>query len=158
MTISTHLAISGAVLVTVPDPTLAIVVVVALHPLLDALPHAEITTFINQERREIWKAALLTAIDLLVAGYVIGRLSILPLAPTYLIGGLLAGFWMDWLQPLVGRFWPGFVRAHVWIHSWPQSAVEPINWHQSFTGRVPTWIKLILQAALTWGAISLLHP
>lgn len=158
MTISTHLAVSGAVLATVPDPTLAVVIVVALHPLLDALPHAEITTFINQERREVGKAVLLTALDLLAAGYVVGRLSVLPLAPAYLIGGLLAGFWMDWLQPLVGRFWPVLVRTHVWLHSWPQSAVETIDWHRSFTGRVPTWIKLIMQTALTSGAISLLHP
>lgn len=157
MTLSTHLAISGAIMAGVGDPTLAIALNIGLHPVLDALPHAEWSTFVNPRRREITKGATLTLIDLAAAAYVIWLLSHLALPTSYLVAGLLAGTWMDWLQPLVNKSWPAFTRWHVGTHSWPQPAIEPIDWDKSFTGRTPTWAKLILQIALTALAIWLIR-
>jgi len=144
-------------MVCVGDPALAITINVVLHPVLDAVPHAEWSTFVNARRREVGKGATLMLIDLIATGYVIWLLCQLTLPTRYLIAGLLAGSWMDWLQPFLHPLWPTFTRWHVWTHSWPMPAVEPIDWDKSFTGRTPTRVKLMIQLTLTYIAICILR-
>lgn len=145
MTFSGHVAVTGLTLQLTSDPITLITVNLALHPILDAIPHAEWSTF----RGSRPKAIAITLFDLIVAGLYIWQLFVRLHQPAGLIvAALLAGVWLDILDPLAARCWPPLHRFHVFTHSWPEPPDKPINWSKTVTGKTPLWVKLVVQNLL----------
>lgn len=154
MLVSTHIAVSGLVMMECGDPGAMVVINMALHPVLDAIPHAEGSTFWNKNpgRNQWYWAILITAVDYVLAYYIAQLVfASLALPMGVIILGLLAGSWMDVLHPLMliaplgerYRYW------HTYTHSWPAPATEPIDWSKSLTERTPLQVKLLIQVVLT---------
>lgn len=150
MTLATHVAVGGLVLYAVGDPAVAATVNMALHPVLDAIPHAEWTTFVNLDRRDRGVGGLFIALDLLATVGVLGVLfTALPYSAGTIWLNLAAATWMDWLYVIAGRHLPWLSWLNHQMHAWPTPITDPIDWSRSLTGRTPTWVKLIIQIVLT---------
>lgn len=146
MTASGHIAVTGVTTQYLDNPIQLVTVNLALHLLLQMIPHAEWTTFV---RRSKMKAIAITAVDFAVGGWYVWQLFIWLDKPTwFILTGLLAGFWLDILLVVMGWCWPGIKRLQVRTHSWPQPPTEPIDWSQTVTGQTPVWVKLIIQTLL----------
>lgn len=145
MTLSGHIAVAGAIYKTCPNPTVAIVLNILVHPVLDAIPHAEWSTFRNQPG----KMLAITATDAALTLWLIWQLYVqLSLPPGLLVGLILASLWLDALDFPAQWLWPKLHWFHEYMHSWPELPYPPVHWGRTATGQTPTWIKLCGQAAI----------
>lgn len=154
MTFSGHVAVTGVTLCYIKDPKLILLANLVAHPLLDAIPHAEWATF--QETK--WLMIAITVFDILVACGYIQQLFVHTQQPTFLIlAALVAGMWMDILDPVFRVWCPPLRLLHLYTHTWPHPPVEHIEWSKTVTGTTPLWIKLVIQNLLVVGCYWLLR-
>lgn len=149
MTLSGHIAVSGLTLQLSHDPTTVVVANLLLHPLLDAIPHAEWSTFRGPDQRRAM--VTITVLDaVLSVGLVILLVKSLPEVSFGLkVVAVVAGLWLDLLDPIARRFIRPLREFHEFCHSWPVwFGSRPIDWSQTATGHTPLWVKLCIQIAL----------
>jgi len=145
VTFSGHVAITGLTLQLTRDPGILVGVNMALHPILDAIPHAEWSTF----RDSRFKAVAITVFDFVIAGLYIWQLFIHLDRPAWLILlSVLSGIWMDVIHPIAARYWHRLHDFHVFTHSWPLWPDKSIDWSKTVTGKTPLWVKLVFQNLL----------
>ena len=158
MTLSGHIAVSGLTLQLSHDPTTVVVANLVLHPILDAIPHAEWSTFRGpQERR---KLIAITALDIVLSiGFIILLVHALPDVSFGLkVTAVLTGLWLDLLDPLAQRFIRPLKDFHEFCHSWPVwFGSQPIDWSRTATGRTPLWLKLVIQLTIVTVSAILLR-
>ena len=142
MTVSGHVAVTGLTLQYTNDLRVVVAMNMALHLLLDMVPHAEWSTF----REDMPKAVLITAVDLLVSGwYIVVLFQRLDKPWWFITTGIVSGLWLDILTPFSSQWFPALHRLHLWTHSWPLPPDDPIDWSKTITGPTPVWCKLLIQ-------------
>ncbi|MFA5926942.1 MAG: hypothetical protein WCT32_01190 [Patescibacteria group bacterium] len=145
MTLSGHIAVTTITIQYIPDLAILLAVNFLLHPLLDAIPHAEWTTFRDSKLKMI----LITLMDT-VAAIWLTLLAFQNLRqPAWLIvTAIIIGLWPDLLDFVAGKRLKRFRHWHQFFHTWPIAPNDPVGWERTATGNVPTWLKVLSQSIL----------
>lgn len=152
MTFAGHIAVAGLTVQYIHNPVALVAVNLVLHPVLDMVPHAEWTSFPDSKPA----AVIVTSIDWLAGAWYIWLLSVHLGWSLNLILGLLAGLWLDIVDPLFGRWLKQLRYMHQWTHSYPMAPTPPVDWSRSVTGRTPLWLKFGIQYGLVAVCYALL--
>ncbi|TSC94242.1 MAG: hypothetical protein Athens101428_395 [Candidatus Berkelbacteria bacterium Athens1014_28] len=143
MTSSGHIATSAIIFHFTGDPYTVVAANLVAHPIVDAIPHAEWSTFKSSKT----KMVVVTALDIAVS---VGLMMIIFAKFGWQLAllAIIAGMWIDVIDFLTLVRWKKFRFLHELFHTWPRSAVAPINWQETLTGRTPTWIKFAVQIVM----------
>lgn len=153
MTFSGHLAVTSVVLTVTDNPVVVLPVVLGLHFLTDAIPHAEWPPFKKASLTARW----LIFLDAVATVALVWLLYVrLPYNPWLITVVIIAGLLPDLTDSLAHRFSPRMVYFHDYFHSWPQKPIQPIQWGATVTGRVPTVVKVAVQAGIVLSGLLIL--
>lgn len=145
MTLSGHAAATILTLHYTHDPVILILMNIILHILLDAIPHAEWSTFQGSKL----KMATYTLIDGVIGLWLIAlAFSRVNISPWLISFAFIAGLWLDILDALTSKWLKKLRFYHQYLHTWPLPPINPVNWDKTVTGKVPTWAKIAFQLLL----------
>lgn len=151
MTFSGHIAVGGIVLQVTHNFLLVAVLCLAFHFLTDAIPHVEIRPW---KKSSLFARSLMTA-DILFTGILV--FSLYRFTNSYIVASVAIIFSLlpDLTDIVARRYSKPFRSLHLYMHSWPQPPIEPIDWNKTLTGNTPKWIKVSMQFVLIISSLFL---